>query len=202
MVERYLRQSPLANLELAARAAGPASAAGVKLSDGGFLGQLVLRGSGDGPFRMAAVAALMTALPLEPNRVSEREGIRVLWLGPDEWLIVTDEEKVAGLVRGLIEQLAGQSFALADVSEARAVIGLAGAAARDVLSQGTAIDLHPRAFAPGHAAQTLLARVPVILHQRDAEPRYDIYVQRSLAEYLWSWLEDAAQDCGVAVVEG
>jgi sarcosine oxidase subunit gamma len=202
MAERYLRQSPLANLQLAARAAGAESKAGVKLSDGGFQGQLVLRGSGDGPFRMAAVAALMTALPLEPNRVSEREGIRVLWLGPDEWLIVSAEEKAAGLVRGLIEQLAGQSFALADVSEARAVIGLAGTSARDVLSQGMALDLHPRAMATGQVAQTLLARVPIILHQRSAEPRYDIYVQRSLAEYLWSWLEDAAQDCGVAVVEG
>jgi len=104
--------------------------------------------------------------------------------------------------RALIDNLAGQSFSLTDVSEARAVIGLAGAAAREVLSQGTALDLHPRVMAPGHVAQTLLARVPIVIHQRDDEPRYDIYVQRSLAEYLWNWLEDAAHDCGVAVVEG
>ena len=202
MAERYQRQGAFANLHLAARLSGAEAAAGVKLSDGGFLGQLLLRGSGDGPFRMAAVGALMTALPLEPNRSSEREGMRVLWLGPDEWLVVAAEEKLGGLARALAEQLAGQSFALVDVSEARAVIGLAGPAVRDVLSQGTSLDLHPRAFAPGHVAQTLLARMPVILHQRSAEPHYDIYVQRSLAEYLWRWLEDAAHDCGAAVVAG
>ncbi|MFI5024743.1 MAG: sarcosine oxidase subunit gamma [Alphaproteobacteria bacterium] len=202
MVERYLRQSPLANLQLAARVTGSAAAAGVKMSDGGFMGQLALRGSGDGAFRMAAVAALLAPLPLEPNRASEGVDIRVLWLGPDEWLVVAAEDKVEGLTRALIDKLAGQSFSVTDVSEARAVIGLAGAAAREVLSQGTALDLHPRVMAPGHVAQTLLARVPIIIHQRDDEPRYDIYVQRSLAEYLWNWLEDAAHDCGVAVVEG
>lgn len=202
MVERYLRQSALANLHLAARVSGGGEPAGVKLSDGGFVGQLLLRGSGDGPFRMAAVAALMTALPFEPNRVSEREGIRAIWLGPDEWLIVAAEEKLESLTRGLMHELSGQSLALTDVSEARAVIGLQGPAAREVLSQGMALDLHPRAFGPGQAAQTLLARVPVILHQRTDEPRYDLYVQRSLAEYLWHWLEDAARAYGVAVVEG
>ena len=202
MVERYLRQSPLASLQLAARVGAGPEGAGIRLSDGGFVGQLLLRGSGDGRFRMAAVAALATALPLEPNRVTEADGIRALWLGPDEWLIVTREERLEGLTRALLHELAGQSLAITDVSEARAVIGIAGPAARDVLSQGLSLDLHPRAFGPAQAAQTLLARVPVILHQRSDEPRYDLYAPRSLAEYLWHWLEDAARDCGVAVAAG
>ncbi|MFI4986952.1 MAG: sarcosine oxidase subunit gamma [Alphaproteobacteria bacterium] len=202
MAERYLRQSALANLRLAARASADGGAAGVRLSDAGFLGQLTLRGSGDSSFRMAAVAALAAALPLEPNRASEKDDIRILWLGPDEWLVTAPEAKVEALAKALGEKLAGQAFAVTDVSEARSVIGLAGALAREALGQGCSLDLHPRAFQPGHVAQTLIARVPVILHQRDPEPRYDIYVQRSLAEYLWTWLEDAAASYGVAVVEG
>ncbi len=202
MAERYLRQSALAHLKLAARADAGAAAAGVRLGDAGFVGQLVLRGSGDGVFRMAAVAALGAALPLEPNRAIEKEDVRALWLGPDEWLVVAPEAKVESLARALIEKLAGQQFAVTNVSEARAVITLAGPFAREALSQGCSLDLHPRAFQPGHVAQSLIARVPVILHQRDPEPRYDIYVQRSFAEHLWTWLEDAAEGYGVAVAEG
>ena len=33
-------------------------------------------------------------------------------------------------------------------------------------------------------------------------PTYDIYVLRSFAEYLWLWLEDAAQEYGLAVTTG
>ena len=202
MVERYLRQSALAHLELAARVGVGAESAGVRLSDGGFTGQLLLRGNGEGRFRMAAVAALGTALPFEPNRVTEHEDVRAIWLGPDEWLIVAGEERLEGLTRALMHELQGQPLAITDVSEARAVIGIAGPAAREVLSQGLSIDLHPSAFGPGQAAQTLLARVPIILHQRSEAPRYDLYVSRSLAEYLWHWLEDAGREHGIAVVAG
>ena len=32
-------------------------------------------------------------------------------------------------------------------------------------------------------------------------PVFDIYVLRSFAEYLWAWLEDAAQEYGVTVLK-
>ncbi|NIO38860.1 MAG: hypothetical protein GTO41_00860, partial [Burkholderiales bacterium] len=36
--------------------------------------------------------------------------------------------------------------------------------------------------------------------QVDEAPSYDIYVHRSFADYLWRWLEDAAQEYGVAII--
>ena len=199
MVERYQRQSPLAHLGLAARAA--AAVAGVVLSERGSVSQLALRGRGDPAFVEAVESALGIAPPLVPNRAQERGRVRALWLGPDEWLVVVPDGKGEGLAKKLLEKLKGQAAAVVEVSEARAVIGLAGPKARDVLSHGCALDLHPRAFGPGQCAQTLLARLPVILHQRDAAPSYDVYVARSMAEYLWGWLEDAGAGYGVAVVE-
>jgi sarcosine oxidase subunit gamma len=202
MVERFQRQSALAPLGLAARAATAPGGAGVLLSERGFLGQVALRGSGDPAFVEAAAAALGLAPPLEPNRVGERGRVRMLWLGPDEWLVVTPDGKAEALAKKLLEKLQGQAAAVVEVSEARAVIGLAGPRARDVLSHGCSLDLHPRAFGPGRCAQTLLSRVPIILDQRDGAPSYDIYVHRSFAEHLWGWLEDAGAGYGVAVVGG
>ena len=59
----------------------------------------------------------------------------------------------------------------------------------------------PRQFRPGRCAQTGLARAGVLIHQTGAEPAYDIYVDRSFAEYLWTWLEDAAAEFGFAIIE-
>jgi len=201
MVERYLRQSPLAHLRLAARVS-PRGEAAVSLNDGGFLGQLSLRGFADAAFVAAVESAIALAPPREPNRVAQNGESRILWLGPDEWLVVTHEDKTEAYSKKLLELLEGQHFAIADVSEARALIGISGPKARDTLAHGCSLDLHPRVFRTDQCAQTLLARIPIILHQRDDVPSYDIFVQRSLAEYLWNWLEDAAKPYGVAVVEG
>jgi sarcosine oxidase subunit gamma len=59
-----------------------------------------------------------------------------------------------------------------------------------VLSKGCSLDLHPTAFAEGACAQTLLARVPVILCRTAAET-WQILVRPSFAPYLRAWLEDA-----------
>ncbi len=88
------------------------------------------------------------------------------------------------------------------MSDGRAVIGLSGPHASDVLMKGCSLDVHPRKFAPGDCAQSMLAKALVILHQTDAAPAYDIYVERSFADYLWSWLEDAAAEYGLAIVRG
>ena len=41
----------------------------------------------------------------------------------------------------------------------------------------------------------------MILHRISDEPRFEIYVTISFADYLWNWLERAADEYGMAVVE-
>ena len=150
---------------------------------------------------MAARGELGFDLPTEPNTVAVGEGVCALWLGPDEWLVTTAGGEDAGLSARLNGALAGHHASVVDVSDARTVIVLRGARARDVLAKGCGLDLHPRQFRPGRCAQTGLARASVLIQQTGAEPAYDIYVDRSFAEYLWTWLEDAATEFGFVVVE-
>jgi sarcosine oxidase subunit gamma len=89
-----------------------------------------------------------------------------------------------------------------DVSDSRAVITLSGPRALDVLAKGCPLDLHPRVFSPGRCAQSLLAKAHVLLHRVDDAPTFEIYVHRSFADYLWTWLEDAAAEYGMAVRGG
>ncbi|MFZ2007878.1 MAG: sarcosine oxidase subunit gamma family protein [Stellaceae bacterium] len=131
-------------------------------------------------------------LSLTPNRVAVAGGLRVLWLGPDEWLVVAEGD-APDLLPRLERAVAGRWAAVTDLSSSRAIIELSGPGARDLLAAGCGLDLHPRVFGPGHCAQTLLGRVPVILDQLDDAPRYRIFVRRSYAQWLVDWMIDAAE---------
>ena len=160
-----------------------------------------LRGdAGDTGFIGAARSALGYALPIEANTVTEGQGSRALWLGPDEWLIVS--EAGASPLGALRQALSGRHVAVTDVGDARGVIALGGPHAREVLKKGSPLDVHPRAFGPMRCAQTRLSKLAALVEQRDDSPVFDIYVIRSATRFLWRWLEDAAAEYGVAVVRG
>ena len=202
MPERVQRQSALDPLHLAGRAVPEAVGAEVVMAERRFVGMINLRVEPTNRDAMtAARGELGFGLPSEPNTVTSGEAVCALWFGPDEWLVTTPATEDARLLARLENALAGHHASAVDVSDARTVIVLRGARARDVLAKGCSLDLHPRQFSPGHCAQTALARAGVLIHQTDDEPAYDIYVDRSFAQYLWTWLEDAAAEYGFVVVE-
>ncbi len=133
-------------------------------------------------------------LPLEPNRVASMRELRTLWLGPDEWLVTAPEGTAPDLIGRITRALAGRRAMVSDLSSSRAVIEIAGRQARALLEKGCGLDLHPRAFGPGHCAQTLFAKLPVILDQLSAAPAYRLFVRRSAARWLAEWLIDAAEE--------
>jgi heterotetrameric sarcosine oxidase gamma subunit len=133
--------------------------------------------------RTSAGSLLGVPVPA-PNRVATVGERAILWLGPDEYLVVGPP--------GDDIDLTGDS--VVDVSANRTTIVLSGPHARDILAKGMSIDLHPRAFGPGHCAQTLLARAQVIVRQVDHEPTYHVLVRGSFATYLADWLVDAAKE--------
>lgn len=201
MDKDYLQHSALAHFHLTARAVERAGDAGVSLCERVRRGQLVLRGDASSRAFVSALRRVLgIGVPRTPNTVREKNDTVLLWLGPDEWLIVVPGGREAKLSAELRMALARQHTALTDVSDSRTVIGLTGRHAREVLMKGCSLDLHARAFAAGHCAQTRLARAHMLLHQIDDSPAYDIYVHRSFADYVWRWLENAANEYGVAIV--
>lgn len=203
MAERYLRQSALAHLGLDGRTRQDRGAAGIAMSERPFPGIIDLRGA-----RNAVSAAFELAfgfgLPANANstaskgKAGAKSSVTALWLGPDEWWVLgTDGAKLA---EKLAKALDGAPAAVTEVGESRTCITVAGPHARDLLAKGCPLDLHPRVFHPGDCAQSRLAKAEILIHQVGDEPAYDIYVARSFAEYLWLWLEDAAQEYGIAVV--
>lgn len=141
-------------------------------------------------------------LTLPPaNRASGADGLRtVVWLGPDEWLIMDSgpDVELAAEVARIVRPVGG---AVVDVSGHRTTLRLRGPYARSVLAKGCSVDLHPRIVVPGLAVQTMIAHAAVILVVVDAgSPEQGlgadldgrILVRTTFAAYLADWLLDAA----------
>jgi sarcosine oxidase subunit gamma len=200
MPDPVLRESPLARFGLAARATHAPGNAGVIARERPFLGHLNLRGGArDAVFVGAVSEVLGDELPLVPNTVADVRGLTMYWLGPDEWLLVTPEERKVAVEGALRSALASVRSAVTDVSGGQTLLQLHGRSARDVLAKGCPIDLHPRAFSIGQCAQSRLAKAPVLIGQIETQPCFELIFRRSFADYLWTWLEIAAAEYGLEV---
>ena len=131
-------------------------------------------------------------LPTVPNTWVPTPDGRVVWLGPDEWLLSSTTEAPEDLetrVRAAVVPLGGAT----DVSAQRIGLRLTGVRVRDLLAKGCSIDLHPRVFGRGSSAQTAVGQAGVVLLAlADTGDDYVVLVRASFAGYLADWLLDAA----------
>jgi len=179
--------------------------AAVRIRRMGPLPQVTMRAApADRALRGRLGAALTVAPPTTPNTVAEAADgrLHVLWLGPDEWLIVRPEgagPDVAPAQEAAIHDAAADAFVTSvDVSANRVGLEITGRAARPLLAFGCALDLDPRHLGPGCCAQTMVARAGVILWALGAEPTpsFRLLVRPSFATYLETWLRDAEVGLG------
>lgn len=195
-----VRRSPLAGMarELMDRAV--TGERNVRVSEWRFTTMVALRVDPASPAATAIEGVLGAALPRTVGEVTGHGQHSVLWLGPDEWLVVS---QMAGevLVPALEEAVAGAHAAIVDVSANRTVLELQGAAARAVLEKGCPTDLHPRSFGSGRAVSTTLARVPVLLWQVGPQA-YRLLPRVSFADYVARWLLDASQEFASGFEDG
>lgn len=188
-------RSPLLGAKDRLAHATRASHGRVRLAELPFLTQIGLRLDPKGPAADAVGVALGVPLPLEPNTVTRARELTVLWLGPDEWLVVGEPGAGRALEARIREAAAGEPVSVTDVSAQRTTLLVSGPHARDLLAHGCSLDLHPRGFAPGRCAQTTLGRTQVVLVARDRpDAGFWVLVRSSFAGYLTDWLLDAAAE--------
>jgi sarcosine oxidase subunit alpha len=174
-----------------AAAAPPSDAPGVAAWERPFLGHINLRGDPNDARFMAAVADVAgLALPTVANTTAESGAGVALWLGPDEWLLVTAGEREASVAASLRDALRGTHASVTEVGSGQTVIALRGAAVRDLLARECPFDLHAPEFRQGACAQTRLAKAAVLLRPT-ADQTLELIVRRSFAGYVWTWLADA-----------
>jgi sarcosine oxidase subunit gamma len=174
---------------------GDPGAVGIKISERRDLSIVQVSAIPGVPDNRAAIeAAIGTALPA-PNKsaVGRRTA---LWVGPGRWLVV---EPGRGALADELDKAAGGSLAVTDLSHSRIVLRTSGAKVRDMIAQGCAVDLHPRAVTAGDCFVTSVARHSAVLHVVD-DATMDVYVYRSFGQDLVEWLLEAASPYGYEIV--
>jgi len=152
-----------------------------------------VRGELNDPAFVAAFAGVVGCEPpAVPNTVARSEHYDVLWLGPDEWLVRSHAAVQAGVLEAKLAAVLGDAYAAAvDVGSGYTVVEVAGTRARDVISRGCPLDLHPRVFHPGQCAQSVYFKASIVLIPV-AEDRFEIVVRRSFGDYFCRIMIDAA----------
>ena len=153
-----------------------------------------LRGApSDAKFVRAVTSVTDLAPPAQPCTCVVSLFCSILWLGPDEWLVMSETQPGDEIAARLRQALQGVHAAVTEVGDGRVVYALSGVAARSVLAKGCAIDFHPRVFAAGQCVRTLLGKASVLIHAR-AVDSFEVHVARSYADYAWAWLEHATAE--------
>nr|WP_255569092.1 sarcosine oxidase subunit gamma family protein [Neoroseomonas alba] len=136
--------------------------------------------------------------PPAPGHTATGQDATAIWIQPGQWLLTAPRGVEGALAARATAAFTGFA-AVADQSHGRTTILLSGAAAREALSRGCRLDLHPRAFGPGRAASTPIAQIGCLLHQTDATPSFELTVFSTLAEPFLHWLIEATAPLGVDI---
>ncbi len=139
------------------------------------------------------------AAPATPLTVVAN-GALLIWSGPDQFLVLSARDA------GSAPERAGRAFAgaasLAEQSDGRSLVRIAGARARDMLAKVCSLDLHPSAFPVGGGAATSIDHTPVTLWRGEdagGAPVFNLLVFGTFAESLWHTLLDSGAEYGIAI---
>ncbi len=165
----------------------------VDLREISMRGMIDLRGlASDRKFMAAAKAVLGVDLPKAPRTSNSFGDVKVLWLSPDQWLILCARDKASALTAELQTALAGNHSLAVDVSDMRTIIRLEGEGAREVMMKSTSLDFTDEDFTPGYVRRLRFAEIAALFNIVE-ENAIDVYVFRSYANYAWDFLLKAAR---------
>ena len=139
----------------------------------------------------ALSSALGLPLPTRPKTSASSNGRHALWLGPDEWLLVDENE--ADMMA--LAASSGVLHSATDVSHRNTAILVSGPKAAEAVASACPHDLSPASFPVGTCARTVLGKIEVIVY-RSGEQAYRVECWRSFSTYAFGILEEGAEDAG------
>jgi sarcosine oxidase subunit gamma len=178
---------------------GPAPA-GVALAETTFAAAWNIQGDPTrAPFADEARRLLGLALPDVPNTTERHGALTALWLGPTSWLLVASDASALIAFAAQKDAVNAAGGALFDVTASSLAWTVGGPRAAIVLAKQCPLDFHPRAFAEGTCAQSVLGHVNALFYRRDLSS-FTLLVARSYARGVWRTLCQSAAQYGYDVL--
>ena len=134
-------------------------------------------------------------LPTEANTSTTSDKLTAIWLSPDEWMVVSNELVSKDTNKYELQEMLFNSIskttlgAVVDVTDQFVQLELKGKNVYEIFSAGCPLNFNEFKKKKGSTAQTVLNHIDVILHHKE-ENIVNLFVRRSFAEHLFSWIED------------
>jgi len=135
------------------------------------------------------------ALPMKPGETKSKAGTHALWLGPDEWLIISDAGQKGANTNAKAPKTTAE-YAETDVSHRNTGFVLAGTGAENAINAACPRDLSLKSFPVGTASRTIFGKAEIVLY-RTAKDTFRLECWRSFVPYVWAYLLDGAKDAHI-----
>ena len=113
---------------------------GIKIQELPYVNKINLRLDPNNNDYMSICGKILGAvLPTKPNTYVQNKKVKIIWLGPDEWIVINDQENE--LFIKLKNELGDLEASVTDVSENRTIIRLSGKKIMTLLSKFLVLDL-------------------------------------------------------------
>jgi sarcosine oxidase, subunit gamma len=135
-------------------------------------------------------------LPITANSWTGTDPV-ISRIAPDTWLVQSALHDAAELLEAVRKGCGRRMFVVMDLSDAYVTMTVEGAQSTAVLARGCGLDLSLDTFNTSSCTRTRLAQMPVVVRRASFE-RFECIVDRSYAQYLYDWFQDAATGLTVA----
>ena len=130
--------------------------------------------------------------PEAAMQVNSNKDTRILWSGPNNWLLVSTKKDILNSVQKICDD---KNFAVTDLSHSRAIIELKGSNSKEVLKKGCPINLNE--FKVNNCANSIFHGITITIDMISNDPEtFRIFALRSFGESLHHSITDACLEDG------
>ncbi len=135
-------------------------------------------------------------LPTEANTSTISDKLTAIWLSPDEWMIVTNDEVKKDTNEYQLNEILFNDIsksnlgAVIDVTDQFVQLEIKGKNIYEIFSAGSPFNFNEFKDKKGSSVQTILNHIDIIVHNKGDEI-VNLFVRRSFAKHLWSWINDS-----------
>jgi len=134
------------------------------------------------------------SLPQENPLISANENIRILWTGPETWLLISTNSNLRELIS---LECSDNDFAITDLSHSRATVEIKGAHTLDVIKKGSPLNVNENVFKEGNCANTTYNGINILIDFISNDPKtIHLYALRSFGGSFYHSITDAALEFG------
>ena len=128
----------------------------------------------------------------ETLNVSSNSDTRILWNGPNNWLLVSNKNE---LLKEIVEKFDEANFAVTNLSHSRAIIELDGENAKEVLKKGCPYNFNE--LKKNNCLNSIFNGISVTIDLLDNNPnKIRIFTLRSFGESLYHSITDSCLEFG------